>query len=87
MIHTTGYCQVVPNSARPLEDDVKKLAYFHWMNMVPGVFTHTYGDLHIYSNHTEQIKEQLGRLPKCLPKLHLNEKIKSLFDFRYEVDT
>jgi thymidylate synthase len=56
----------------------------HVSNMVPGVFTHTYGDLHIYSNHTEQIKEQMSREPKSLPQLHLNESVKDLFDFRFE---
>jgi thymidylate synthase len=56
----------------------------HCLNMEPGVFTHTYGDLHIYSNHIDQLKGQLKRVPKKLPKLWLNPQIKNLFDFRYE---
>lgn len=56
----------------------------HVSNMVPGTFTHTYGDLHIYRNHMAQVDLQLGRIPKLLPKLRLNPKVKSLFDFKYE---
>lgn len=53
------------------------------VNMVPGVFTHTFGDLHIYENHMDQVNEQLKREPKQLPKLWLNPDVKSLFDFQY----
>lgn len=53
-------------------------------NMVPGVFTHTYGDLHIYKNHLPQIKEQMSREPMELPILKLNKNVKSLFDFKYD---
>lgn len=56
----------------------------HVTNMIPGTFTHTYGDLHIYTNHMEQVKLQLKREPKPLPALVLNPKIKNLFDFKYE---
>lgn len=56
----------------------------HCSGMEPGVFTHTYGDLHLYVNHLDQVKEQLSRTPKTLPKLWLNPKVKSLFDFKYE---
>jgi len=54
------------------------------VNMVPGVFTHTYGDLHIYVNHVEALKEQLTRTPRVLPKLWLNPEVKDLFSFKYE---
>lgn len=54
------------------------------VNMVPGEFIHTYGDLHIYKNHEEQVKEQLTREPLPLPTLQLNPAIKSLFDFKYQ---
>jgi thymidylate synthase len=53
----------------------------HTVGMVAGEFVHTYGDLHIYSNHIEQCKEQLTRQPLALPKLWLNPEVKNLFDF------
>ena len=49
-----------------------------------GEFIHTLGDAHIYNNHLEQIRLQLSRTPKPLPKLKLNQKIQNLFDFKYE---
>ncbi len=54
------------------------------VNMVPGTFIHSMGDLHIYENHLPQVKEQLSREPKELPKLWLNPNIKDLFGFKYE---
>jgi thymidylate synthase len=56
----------------------------HVSGMACGTFTHTYGDLHIYENHKEQVKLQLSREPTALPKLWLNPDVKSLFDFKYE---
>lgn len=56
----------------------------HCVNMVPGVFTHTYGDLHIYENHMKQVNLQLGRDPRKLPSLWLNPKVNNLFDFKAE---
>jgi len=41
-------------------------------NMIPGEFIHTFGDVHIYSNHMEAVEEQLLREPKELPKLNIN---------------
>ena len=52
--------------------------------MEPGVFTHTYGDLHIYENHLKQVKQQLKRTPYVLPKLWLNPEVTNLFDFKFE---
>jgi len=50
----------------------------------PGEFIHTFGDVHIYSNHEEQVKEQLTRTPKALSTMKLNPKVNSIFDFTYE---
>ncbi len=50
----------------------------------PGDFVHTFGDAHIYSNHKEQIEEQLARDTKPLPKMILNPEIKDILDFKYE---
>lgn len=47
----------------------------------PGEFIWTGGDVHLYSNHFEQVKEQLTRTPKKLPTLWLNPEVKSIFDF------
>ena len=54
------------------------------VNMVPGMFTHSMGDLHLYIPHLDGIKEQLKREPKQLPKVWLNPEVKSLFDFKYD---
>lgn len=50
----------------------------------PGEFIHTFGDLHIYTNHLEQVREQLGREPRQQPVMKLNPEVRELEDFRYE---
>lgn len=50
----------------------------------PGEFVHTFGDLHLYSNHLEQAKEQLAREPRELPIMKLNPEVKNIHDFVYE---
>lgn len=50
----------------------------------PGEFIHTLGDAHIYNNHIEQVKLQLTREPRKLPKMIINPEVKNIFDFKYE---
>ena len=56
----------------------------HVTNLVPGEFVHTLGDAHIYSNHIEQVKQQLSREVKDLPIMKINPHVKDIFSFKYE---
>lgn len=56
----------------------------HECNLELGDFVWTGGDVHIYSNHIEQVKLQLSREPMELPKMILNKEVKNVLDFKYE---
>jgi len=54
------------------------------VGLEPGDFVHTFGDVHIYLNHLEQVQTQLAREPLPLPRMRLNPEVRDLFAFRYD---
>jgi len=56
----------------------------HVSGLEPGEFVHTFGDAHIYTNHIDQVRQQLTREPRPLPTMTLNPAVKSLFAFDYD---
>ncbi|WP_146393443.1 thymidylate synthase [Allorhodopirellula solitaria] len=56
----------------------------HVTGLQPGEFVHTFGDVHLYSNHLEQAKEQLSRTPRPRPQLKIVRDVQSMADFQFE---
>lgn len=60
------------------------MIFAHLTGYPPRDFVHTFGDAHIYSNHFDQVKEQLKRKPRPFPTIKINPKLKDIDDIKYE---
>ncbi|MCX7140714.1 MAG: thymidylate synthase, partial [Proteobacteria bacterium] len=50
----------------------------------PGEFVHTLGDAHLYLNHMDQAREQLGRAPRPFPQMRIDPAVRDIFGFKYD---